>query len=484
MPSRSVRIAENGEIAMSVTDLSGQSIEQLASALRDGSVKSRDLAEQAIAAQNDREQVLNAYRDWNPDYTRAQADAADAAFAAKNDVGVLQGLPVSAKDLYAVAGYETFAGTPYPLPMFTAEGPVVRAVRGNMAVIPGKTHTVEWAFGGIGMNPHHATPRNPWDAEDHRAPGGSSSGAGVSLWQGSAVAALGSDTAGSVRIPASWTGTVGVKTTYGRWSPSGIAPLSPTLDTPGVLARTAEDAALAFAALDPQVSDPAAFLKHCRQAEARRFTLGVCDWMFEGNSPGVAEAVQQALDALAAAGARVVKVEVPNLDEIAELFRRGGVAGIEFAAFMNRPEMAKWKEAVDPIVKSRFSAIEAVPASEYIRRVTRIHEMAAEARPVFEQVDAIVGPTIPITPPKLADLQSVEAYGASNLQSLRNTSVGNILALSGVTLPVGLDRAGMPVGLQVMTANGADEQALAMAVAFERVLGTPRDRLGTPPLCT
>ena len=125
-----------------------------------------------------------------------------------------------------------------------------------------------------------------------------------------------------------------------------------------------------------------------------------------------------------------------------------------------------------------------MPASEYIRRVTRIHEMAAEARPVFEQVDAIVGPTIPITPPKIADLQSVEAYGASNLLSLRNTSVGNILALSGVTLPVGLDRAGMPVGLQVMTANGADEQALAMAVAFERVLGTPRQRLGTPPLCS
>jgi len=467
---------------MSDQDFSGRSIEQLARGLREGRLKARDLAEAAIDAQARLEPSLSAYRDWNPDYTRAQADAADAAFAARYELGVLQGLPVSAKDLYAVAGYETFAGSPYALPMYAAEGPVVRAVRSNMAVIPGKTHTVEWAFGGIGMNPHHGAPRNPWDGQNHRAPGGSSSGAGVSLWQGSAVVALGSDTAGSVRIPASWTGTVGVKTSYGRWSLDGIAPLSPTLDTAGILTRSAEDAALAFAALDPHVADPTAFLTECRQTEARRFTLGISDWMFEGNSPGVAEAVQQALDALAAAGARIVKVDVPNLVELHELFRQGGIAGIEFAAFISRPEMAKWKAAVDPIVRSRFAAIESVPANEYIRRVTRIGEMAEAAKPVFEQVDAVVGPTIPITPPKLADLQSVESYASHNLRSLRNTSVGNILGLSGVTLPVGLDAAGMPVGLQVLTPNMADERALAMAVAFERVLGPPRERLGAPAM--
>jgi aspartyl-tRNA(Asn)/glutamyl-tRNA(Gln) amidotransferase subunit A len=154
---------------------------------------------------------------------------------------------------------------------------------------------------------------------------------------------------------------------------------------------------------------------------------------------------------------------------------------MEFAAFINRPEMAPWKASLDPIVRSRFSAIEAVPAREYIARVQRIGEMAAAARPVFGAVDAIVGPTIPITPPKIADLQSVDAYMTKNLLSLRNTSVGNILALSGVTIPAGLDQAGMPVGLQLLTPNGADETALAMAVACERVLGTPRARLGVPP---
>ena len=110
--------------------------------------------------------------------------------------------------------------------------------------------------------------------------------------------------------------------------------------------------------------------------------------------------------------------------------------------------------------------------------------MAAEARPVFDGIDAIVGPTIPITPPKIADLQSVEAYQAKNLMSLRNTSVGNILALSGVTIPAGLDAAGMPTGLQLLTPNGADETALAMAVAFEKVIGPASQRLGTPALCS
>lgn len=465
---------------MSSADFADRSISELGADLRAGKVKARDLAEQTIAVQDQLEPTLHAYRDRDAAYTRAQADAADAAFAAKYELGVLQGLPVSAKDLYAVAGYDTYAGTAHPLPMFKEEGPIVRAVRSQMAFIPGKTHTVEWAFGGIGMNPHWDTPRNPWDAQDHRAPGGSSSGAGVSLWQGSAVAALGSDTAGSVRIPASWTGTVGVKTTFGRWSLEGIAPLSPSLDTAGVLTRTAEDAALAFASLDPHVADPMAFLHKCRLADAGRYTLGVCEWMFEENDPGVAETIHAALRELEAAGARIVKVDVPNLAELHDLFRRGGIAGLEFAAFINQPGMEKWKSSVDPIVRSRFAAIEAVPAKEYIARVQRIGEMAAEAKPVFNQIDAIVGPTIPITPPKIADLQSVDAYQAKNLMSLRNTSVGNILALSGVTIPAGLDAAGMPTGLQVLTPNGADELALAMGIAFERVLGSARQRLGVP----
>ncbi len=469
---------------MSSVDLSRTSIQDLGIQLRQGKVTAAEIAEAVIDAQNRLEPALHAYRTYDAGYTRAQASAADAAFAAKFDLGILQGLPVSAKDLYAVAGYDTRAGSPFPLPQFQQEGPVVQAVRQQMAVITGKAHTVEWAFGGIGMNPHWDTPRNPWDAKDHRAPGGSSSGAGVSLWQGTAVAALGSDTAGSVRIPASWTGTVGVKTTYGRWSLEGIAPLSPSLDTAGVLTRSAKDAALAFASLDPLTGNAERFLAQCDAQNLSRFTLGVCEWMFEDNDPGIAEAVRSALAELERAGAKLVTIDVPNLAEMHSLFRRGGIAGLEFAGFINQPHMRQWKEALDPIVRSRFAAIEAVPATEYIARVMRIGEMAQEAKQVFEGVDAIVGPTIPISPPKIADLQSVDAYQAKNLLSLRNTSVGNIFALSGITIPCGLDSAGLPAGLQFLTPGGADEQALALGVASEKVLGDARSRLGTPALCS
>ena len=150
---------------------------------------------------------------------------------------------------------EIYAGSSRLMPdALQREGPLVENLRQQRAVFTGKTHTVEFAFSGLGLNSHWGTPRNPWDTAVHRVPGGSSSGAGVSLIEGSAILAFGSDTAGSVRIPASLTGTVGLKTTHGRWPLAGIVPLSPTLDTAGLLARTADDMLFAFAAIDPKSS--------------------------------------------------------------------------------------------------------------------------------------------------------------------------------------------------------------------------------------
>ncbi len=138
----------------------------------------------------------------------------------------------------------------------------------------GKTHTVELAYGAVGMNPHWTTPRNPWDAGTHRIPGGSSAGAGVSLWEGSALVALGSDTGGSVRIPASLTGTVGHKTTKGRWPTDGVVQLSATLDTVGALTRSVADSVHFFGAIDPAWGDPAALLDHLRPLLERRPARG------------------------------------------------------------------------------------------------------------------------------------------------------------------------------------------------------------------
>src|SRR3974390_779652 len=174
-----------------------------------------------------------AYSQWAPDHARKCADAADAAFAVGSRAGSLQGIPTSIKDLFAVTGFPTFAGSPKPLPpKFEIEGPVIANLRRQLAVVMGKTHMVEFAFGGTGHNAHYGSPRNPWDATAHRSPGGSSSGAGVSLCEGSAVLALGSDTAASVRLPASFTGNAGLKFTTERWATESTATPSHSFDTP------------------------------------------------------------------------------------------------------------------------------------------------------------------------------------------------------------------------------------------------------------
>lgn len=186
-----------------------RSLADLVVDLRSGKANAQDLACAVIENHGSSGHSLNAYKTWDKEKIIRQAMAADSALKAGIDRGLLQGLPVSVKDLFGVKGFPTFAGSPKPLPeQWEREGPVIKARRRQLAVVTGKTHTVEFAFGGLGVNPHWTTPRNSWDREEHRVPGGSSSGAGVSLTIGSALMALGTDTAGSVRIPASMTGNV------------------------------------------------------------------------------------------------------------------------------------------------------------------------------------------------------------------------------------------------------------------------------------
>ncbi len=461
-----------------------ESIETIGVALRNGKTTSAALVDEAIENHARRGAKLDAYKSRNPDQFRAEALAADAVFAAEIDLGPLQGIPVSVKDLYGVSGYRTCAGTPAALPdKWETEGPVVKSLRRSLAPISGKTHTVEFAFGGVGTNAHWGTPRNPWDAKAHRVPGGSSAGAGVSLWEGSALLALGSDTAGSVRVPASFTGTVGVKTSFGRWSVDGVVPLSPSLDTTGVLARTVSDAIIAFAVIDPLTDLPgAALLAAFGDVDASDIHIGVCDHFFEECDAGVAEGVEEAIDSLAAAGARVSSIDLPEAAEADEIFLQGGLAAPEFAAFING-EMLDRKATLDPNVAARFDSMEAITAVDYLARRNKLQHLSATLEDRMADVDVVVGPTVPITPPVLDAVADLEGYRTHNMGALRNTRTANMLNLSAVTIPVALDKAGMPVGFQIMAPLDEDERALAVALAFERVLGTARQRMGTPPLC-
>ncbi|MBW2525856.1 MAG: amidase [Deltaproteobacteria bacterium] len=455
-----------------MSDLNALSLGEVGGRLRSGRLSALELTDRALSS--DRH---GAYRQLGADLARAQARAADAALRAGVDLGPLHGIPVSVKDLYGVSGFETWAGSRKRLPCrFEEAGPVVRAVLDQLGVITGKTHTVEFAFGGVGTNPHHPTPINPWSPMgEPRAPGGSSSGAGVSLCEGSALVALGTDTAGSVRIPASWTGNVALKTSPGRWSTRGIVPLSPTLDTAGVLARTIEDLVVAFRAIDPRRADP------LPAADLQGLRFGRCDeLLFEQCSEGVAGAVDEAIAELVEGGVRLRALALPELGPTWELFRLGGPVSIELHHFLVS-ELPEWLDEIDPNVRARIGDAAQLSAHEYLSRLRAMRERAAAVDARLGEVDVVVSPTVPNTPPRLADVASVEGYGPQNLLCLRNTAMVSYLGLCAVTLPVGKDGAGMPVGLQLFARAGSEERLLAIALACERLLGTGRHRLGEPP---
>jgi aspartyl-tRNA(Asn)/glutamyl-tRNA(Gln) amidotransferase subunit A len=458
-------------------------IAEISLRLRDGRLTARALAEEAIANHERCGETLMAYSQWAPDLARKCADAADAAFAVGSHAGPLQGIPTSVKDLFAVAGFPTHAGSPKRLPAkFETEGPVIAGLRRQLATLMGKTHMVEFAFGGTGHNAHYGAPRNPWDATAHRSPGGSSSGAGVSLCEGSALLALGSDTAASVRLPAAMTGNAGLKLTKDRWSCDGIVPLSHTFDTPGILARSTADAAFGFAALDPQLGDALAFLRRV-PTSVDGIRIGVADSFFwDGCENGIDEVVRGAIAALAGAGAVVVDAPLPEAREAFAVFSEGGFSAIELRAFLDR-ELPDWLATIDPVNVPALKNAENLSAREYLARRLRLLEAGKSAAARFADVDVIATPTVRLSPHVFAEESGPEKFWARNRGIVHNLAPVNFLTLCAATLPVGLDRLGLPVGLQLIAKGGDDERLVAIACAAERVLGTPRDLLGVPPMC-
>ncbi len=437
-----------------------QPLAAISAALAEGKITARALIE---AAQARHDPSLNAYKSWAPDLARRQAAAADAAFAAGHRLGVLQGIPVSVKDIYGLEVLPIFAGSPRELPArWRQEGAVVRRLRRQLAVMMGKSHSVEFAFGGLGVNAHWPVPWNPQDRKVHRSPGGSSSGAGVTLGEGTALVALGTDTGGSVRIPASVTGTVGVKTTKGRWPTDGIVPLSLTFDTPGTLTRSAADAAFVFESIDGEAVLLLDDLGGVKLAMAEPF-------FWEATDPGVAERVEEALRLAAAVGAVRSDLVLPGAGEVYELYHRGGIVSAELYSFLSR-DLPDWIETLDPRVRKRMEAGSTLPAWDYLQRKERYATLGAGAAAALHEVDALICPTVPISPPPISEIADDDTYHRTNLRMLRNTCVVNFLGLCAVTIPVGRDQVGMPVGMQLIGRPGSEARLLAIAAAFERLL--------------
>ncbi len=452
------------------------SLEQIAAKLRDGTLSAAALMAGAEARYEATEDRLNAYRTWAGDRAGKQAGAVDTLLRTGADLGPMMGLPISVKDLYGVPDLPVFAGTDTEFPQeWRRPGPLVRRILSQLGLVTGKTHTVEFAFGGLGTNPHWGAPVNPWSAPGApRAAGGSSSGAGVSLAQGSALAALGTDTAGSVRIPASFTGQTALKTTYGRWSLDGIVPLSPSMDTPGLLGRSIEDLSFLFAAIEER--------ERVAARDVGGLRIGIIrNLVWEGIDPVIAETTQAALAKLEAAGARLVEVEVPHLDRVLDIFRRGGLGAPELRGFLDG-QFPERIARLDPAVRGRVDQADEITASDYLQRRAVLAECGRSAMRAFEDVDFLVSPTVPVTAPLLADLEDPEFYRQANMMALRNTAIVNLLGWCALTLPTGVDGNGIPTGLQIIAPPHQEERLLAAGLGVEAVLGAALDLLGPPPL--
>jgi len=333
---------------------------------------------------------------------------------------------------------------------------------------------VQFALGPVGINTDLGTPHNPW-AVTHRAPGGSSSGSAVAVAAGLAVTALGSDTGGSVRIPAALCGIVGLKTTVGRVSRAGAYPLSWLLDSVGPLARSVEDAALTYAAIQgPDDADdsthgvaPADVLGGLR-AGVRGLRLVVCESLvFDGAHPDVVQAIAAAAEVLKGLGATVERRRVPEVEETGADADRLLLSPAE-ACHINAQYLDHQFEALDPVVRTRMISGRQLLAPAYVGALRRMAERRRRLLDTLRDVDALLAPTVPVPAEPVADMATPDAYQRLAPKYSRNTSLGNFLNLCAVSVPCGFSAEGLPIGLMVHAKPFREDMALRVAYAYER----------------
>jgi aspartyl-tRNA(Asn)/glutamyl-tRNA(Gln) amidotransferase subunit A len=437
--------------------MTNPTILQLAADLAAGRTSSRRLTDEALARIEDAKgEGSRAFVKVYRQQAIAAADASDAQRKAGLVPGPLAGIPVSIKNLCDVAGETTLAGSKAldDAPPAKADAPVVARLRAAGAVIVGSTNMSEFAFSGVGVNPHYGTPGNP--ADRTRVPGGSSSGAAVSVGDRMAVAALGTDTGGSVRIPAAVCGIVGFKPTARRVPIDGVVPLSTSLDSIGPLANSVECCAIVDAvfAAEPIAIPDAAPLGGLRFGIPRQFVMDELD-------ATVARAFDRACGALSAKGVKVETVDLPQLNELPAINAKGGFAASEAYAWHQKLIARRGKD-YDPIIHPRILRGREMSAADYIDLLAARADLQKRVAAVTSNYDAIVMPTCAIVAPRLDEVSTAEGFTRKNMLLLRNTTVGNFLDRCAISLPC--HAAGeLPVGFMLMGEAMADKRVLAMA---------------------
>ena len=460
---------------MSAAATAFESITSLSSRIAAGSTTPVKIVEDLLNRIDALDDRLHAFIKVTPDYALAQAQSAGAAL--KNGAtGLLLGIPYAAKDLFDVKGMPTTAGTHLLAHnIATQDSTVVRKLDAAGMVLLGKTHTVQFAYGAAGLNHDHGTPHNPWHKDPH-VPGGSSSGSAVAVASGLVPFALGTDTGGSVRVPAALCGIVGLKTTVGRISRAGVYPLSWTLDSVGPITRSVEDAALVFQAMqgpDPRDESTAGIAVHDTLRELKEGVKGLRiafaeTTFFDDIDPEVEKAVRETGNVFTSLGAQVTSLAVPEVAAAWAERNRGLLIPAE-GCVANRKFLDEHLDELDPVIGPRMLSGRKLSAPDYFLLLRRYAELREQARATLRDVDALIVPTTMVPPRPVAVLDaSAEAYLDHNMRYHRNTGIGNILNLCGVSLPCGFTSGGLPIGLQVYAKPFHEDMALRVAYAYEQ----------------
>jgi aspartyl-tRNA(Asn)/glutamyl-tRNA(Gln) amidotransferase subunit A len=439
----------------------------LAADLESGATSARKLVEECLAKIADPAgEGSRTFIHVDKDAALNAADAMDRLRKAHAAPSPFAGIPVSIKDLFDIKGQVTRAGSRALEEDCTpaeADAPVVARLRRAGFIVIGRTNMTEFAYSGIGINPHYGTPKSAWNRSVGHVPGGSSSGAAVSIADGMAFGALGTDTGGSCRIPAAFNGIVGYKPTQARIPLDGGVPLSFSLDSYGPLARSVACCATLDAVLADEPLQPLQprSIKGMKLAVPTTVALDDLD-------DAVASTFERALEALSRAGALIERIEVPEFLDVGVMNSKGGFAAAESYAW-HRFLITSKGDVYDPRVYVRILRGEGISAADYIDLVDARKSFIARTEQRIAPYDALVMPTTANTPPKIADLADDKAFAKENLRALRNCTLINTLDGCAISLPA--HREGeVPVGLMLAAAGGSDRRIFELAAGMENII--------------
>lgn len=453
-----------------------QTITDLADSIRKGEITSTQLTQNLLDRIDSLDGRLNAFKLLCPEQALEQARAADQELNNGKNPGILHGIPYAAKDLFDVKGLPTTAGSKL-LESHTAaeDSQAVHDLSEAGMILAGKTNTVQFAFSGIGINHDHGTPHNPW-SRTHYIPGGSSSGSAAAVAAGMVPMALGTDTGGSVRAPASLCGTVGLKTTVGRISRAGVYPLSWSLDSVGVFSRSVEDAALVYQCLQGADVKDEVTVGVASHDVIKKLKSGVSGLrlafaesvFWEDVHPEVGKAVRECGNVFEALGATVSSIDFTEAREAREL-NPGGVIIASEGYTLNKKWLEEHFDELDPVVAQRMIKGKEISADQYLQTSYVARQLRAKAGSTLADIDALLVPTTPDPAKPVAEIDTnMDNYLAHNIRYLRNTSIGNILKFCGLSLPCGFTESGMPIGLLIYGKPFQEDVVLRAGYAFQR----------------